>query len=466
MSADTSIIRPEKPPILIEYARPKLYKKQENVFFSTARFVYCEASTKAGKTHGCIVWIVELAILEGFKGWNGWWIAPTTAQAKIAFRRIQNSAPPSLFISKESDRYIEFPNGARIWFKSAEKPDHLYGEDVYAAVLDEASRARHDSFLAIRSTLTATRGLLRMIGNVKGKANWFYLMCRNVQRKQAALDANGVAAPAQYFKLTAYDAVDAGVLDLAEVEDAKATLTDIDFQELYMAEAADDDDAFIGSAYVEEAMQRKLVPFGPLVIGGDPSQGKRDPAAFAFKRGFTIFNVTEHAGMDEFGFIGEVVKFVEHGVKTTEGEPPMVPTRINVDATGFGATIVKTLHEKGEKYQNIVKGFHMQQRSTFPLDYGNKRAECWGELKKFLTDQINLADLYDDEGLGIELTCIRKKSDSAGRLLLEDKDDLKARGYESPNKADACSLLFAEPMSFYTVVEINYPVQRRNRNLT
>jgi hypothetical protein len=445
---------------IIEYERPYLYPMQEGVFFNDARYVYCEASTKSGKTHGCIVWIVEGAVLEGFHGWNGWWVAPTTAQAKIAMVRIKNALPRSMYKSNESERYIEFPNGARVWFKSAEKPDNLYGEDVYRAVLDEASRARHDSFLALRSTLTATGGPIRLIANVKGKSNWFYLMCRNVQRKQAVAKSEGRATSALYFKITAYDAVDAGVLELAEVEDAKANLTAQDFSELFMAEAVDDDDAFIPSSYVEEAIARTCDPFGPLIIGADPSQGRHDPAAFAFKRGFNILEVTEHAGMDEFGFIGHAMRLIEegyHGIK---------PVRMNIDATGFGAMIVKTLHEKGEKYQRIVRGFHMQQRSTYPQEYANKRAECWGEMKKAFTSTKDLFDLPDDEGLMIELTCIRKKADSAGRLLMEDKDDLKARGYESPNKADACSLLFAEPMTFYTEENIDYPLAMKRRVLS
>lgn len=447
------------PSRVIEYKRPYLYRLQENIFFNEARYVYCEASTKAGKTHGCIVWICEKALLEGFPGWNGWWVAPTTSQARIAMTRIKNAIPKHFYTVNEGEKYIQFINGARIWFKSAEKPDNLYGEDVFAVVLDEASRARHDSFKALRSTVTATRGSMRMIGNVKGKSNWFYLMCRKTQRKQTTAEDDGQIVNAKYFRLTAYDAVEAGVLELAEVEDAKAMLPSNDFGELYLAEAADDEDAFIGSAYVDEAGKRydETEAFGPLVVGGDPSQGQGDPAAFAFRRGFKIMEVTEHPTMDEFGFIGECVRLVE------EGYNGIRVARINVDATGFGATIVKALHKKGERYKTVIKGFHMQQRSLYPQEYGNKRAECWGELKKALTDQENLTAIPDDEGLAIEITCLRKKTDVAGRLLMEDKDDLKARGYDSPNKGDAVSYTYAEPVSFYSEEKINYPPAMKSR---
>jgi hypothetical protein len=66
-------------------------------------------------------------------------------------------------------------------FKSAEKPDNLYGDDVYAVVIDEASRVRQESWHAVRSTLTATRGPVRIIGNIKGRKNWFYDLARKAE---------------------------------------------------------------------------------------------------------------------------------------------------------------------------------------------------------------------------------------------------------------------------------------------
>ena len=55
-----------------------------------------------------------------------------------------------------------------LWFKGADKPDALYGEDVYAAVIDEASRCKEEAWHAVRSTLTATRGPIRIIGSGLG----------------------------------------------------------------------------------------------------------------------------------------------------------------------------------------------------------------------------------------------------------------------------------------------------------
>lgn len=430
-----------------DYERPFLYPKQEQAFFTGKRFLYCEASTKAGKTHACIVWITEKAALEGFAGWNGWWVAPTGAQAKIAMRRIKNALPAELYHANDSDGWIELINGARIWFKSGEKPDNLYGEDVYAAVIDEASRARYDSFIAIRSTLTATRGQLRLIGNVKGKQNWFYMACRAVER--------GRRENSHYERITCWDAVEAGLLAREEIEEARSDLSAGDFKELYEAEAQDDDEAFIPSQYVQAAIERGLAksvhPHGAKIIGADPSQGKHDPAAFCIRQGNVVHRIEEHKGMDEFGFIAHILRLNE----------VEKPKKIFIDGTGFGTTIGKMLHEKG--LRDIVVAHHMAARSTYPDEYENKRAECWGEGRKWLISPNDPPSLPDDDGLAIEMTCIRKTPNRSGRLQLEDKDDLKSRGYDSPNMADAWALTFAEPLTFYTSEEIRYPQQRRNR---
>jgi hypothetical protein len=222
----------------IEFVRPWLYPKQLRAIFNPldlhgnpARYSMIEASTKAGKTHGCICWLFEQAAIYGKPGRNYWWVAPVYRQAKIAFLRLKRACPKQLYHANNQDLQITLLNGAVIEFKSAEKPDNLYGDDVYAAVLDEASRMREEAWWAIRSTLTATNGPVRCIGNVKGQKNWFYKLSR--------MAAAGEPRMAHY-KMTAYDAVEGGVLKLEEVEDAKRLLPEDVFRELYLAEPSDD----------------------------------------------------------------------------------------------------------------------------------------------------------------------------------------------------------------------------------
>jgi hypothetical protein len=171
-------------------------------------------------------------MLDGAPGRNFWWVSPIFAQAKVVFRRCKRRIPRELYTKNESEMTLELSNGATIWFKSGENPDSLYGDDVYAAVIDEASRIREESWHAIRTTLTATRGPVRIIGNVKGRKNWFWKLCRLAESGEPGM---------HYGKITADMAVAAGVLDAAEIEDARRKLPPHVFKQLYEAEASDDD---------------------------------------------------------------------------------------------------------------------------------------------------------------------------------------------------------------------------------
>jgi hypothetical protein len=230
------------------YRRPWMYGKQVEAVFADERYAVIEASTKAGKTVACMVWIAEQA-MGGRAGRNYWWIAPIYAQAKIAFRRLKRGLPNHLYTSNESELTITLANGAVIWFKGAENADSLYGEDVYAAVIDEATRVREDAWHAVRSTLTATRGPVRIIGNVKGRKNWAYQLARRAESGTPDM---------HYAKLTAYDAVAAGVLDAAEVEDAKRMLPATVFNELYLAEPSDDEGNPFGIASIRACIAETL----------------------------------------------------------------------------------------------------------------------------------------------------------------------------------------------------------------
>jgi len=143
------------------------------------------------------------------------------------FRRLCRFIKSKDFFEKnETELFIKLANGAIIWFKSADKPDSLYGDDVHAVVMDEFTRMKEDSWFAVRSTVSATNGKVRFIGNVKGTNNWGYRMARQAEQGRDNWS---------YFKLTAQDAIDAGVLSEQEIEDARDVLPNDVFLELYFA---------------------------------------------------------------------------------------------------------------------------------------------------------------------------------------------------------------------------------------
>ena len=281
-----------------------------------------ESSTKAGKTVGCIAWLYEQAWLSQ-SGRNFWWIAPIYAQAKIAFRRLKRTLPQNLHQYNASELTITLPNGAVIWFKGADHPDSLFGEDVYAAVGDEASRWKKDAWYALRSTLTQTRGPVRLIGNVKGRKNFFYRLCRRAESGEPDM---------HYAKITAYDAVAAGVLDAAEIEDAKRTLPDAVFRELYLAEPSDDG----GNPFGLAAIAAQVAPFSeglPVIWGIDLAKSVDWTVCIALDAGGAVCRFERWQGPWQ-ATIPRIVRLV--------GDTPAL-----VDSTGVGDPVLEELQTDG-----------------------------------------------------------------------------------------------------------------------
>lgn len=311
----------------IEYVRPWLYPLQERFLFAPERYSVVEASTKTGKTIGCMVWLFEQAVLSP-RHRNCWWVAPTTGVAKIAFRRLKHAIPQELRETNESELTITLPNDCVIWFKGSDRPDTLYGEDVYAAVIDEATRCKEEAWHAVRSTLTATRGPVRIIGNVKGRKNWAYTLARR---------AESGAPDMHYSKLTAYDAVEAGVLALEEVEDAKRNLPDHVFRELYLAEPADDGGNPFGLDAVR-ACVAELSTAEPVVWGIDLAKSQ---------------DWTVAIGLDEAGHVCRFLRFQRPWRETIrELRHQVGKTPALVDSTGVGDPVLEELQaDEGRNFE-------------------------------------------------------------------------------------------------------------------
>lgn len=121
------------------YVRPKLYPKQSAAFFdpvdcdgNPARYSWIEGSTKSGTTVSCMAWLFEQALFKGKPGRQFWWIAPVFSQTKIAYGRMKRGLPQGLIRCNDTGQTITvIPNGAVISFKSGEKPDNQFGEDVW-----------------------------------------------------------------------------------------------------------------------------------------------------------------------------------------------------------------------------------------------------------------------------------------------------------------------------------------------
>lgn len=310
----------------VTYRRPWLYAKQREAIFCAERYGVIEASTKSGKTAGCMIWLTEQA-MACRPGQSVWWVAPVLSQSKIVFRRLKRAIPRPLYRANETELTITLANDAALHFKGADHPDSLYGEDVYAAVIDEASRVKEDAWFAVRSTLTATNGPVRVIGNVKGRKNWMYRLARKAEAGEPDM---------HYAKIVAADAVAAGLIDADEVADAERQLPANVFRELYLADASDDDGNPFGLTAIRACIAAAGLADEPAIVFGLDLAKHVD---FNVLIGLTVSGAVCHFERWQGSWEDTIAR-----VLRTVGQVPTL-----VDATGVGDPVVERLQKQGRE---------------------------------------------------------------------------------------------------------------------
>lgn len=103
-----------------------------------------------------------------------------------------------------------------------------------------------------------------------------------------------------------------------------------------------------------------------------------------------------------------------------------------VDEVGVGGGVVDLGRERGLR----VIGFGAGERAMRPSKFANRGAEAWWAFKILMEE--GLVDLDpEDEDLAAQLQSRKYWMDSAGRIHIEKKEDMKKRGLPSPDRADA-----------------------------
>ena len=188
----------------------------------------------------------------------------------------------------------------------------------------------------------------------------------------------------------------------------------------------------IKAELVQKARKTVVKSGTKLVVGVDPSRGG-DRFAVIRRKGRKMYNPEAHVGEIKLGRAVQICKKVLDEEK---------PARMFIDAGG-GADLVDRLEELG--YGNIVRAVAFGGSPLNPEKYRNKRVEMWGDMADWLADENLDVDIPDSDDLQSDLCSpLFKPRDSMDRILMESKDEMKARGVPSPDLGDAAALTFAE----------------------
>ena len=172
--------------------------------------------------------------------------------------------------------------------------------------------------------------------------------------------------------------------------------------------------------------------YAAKIITCDPAWTGGDETVIWLRQGLASQKLAVYPRNDDDGVIaGYLMNFED---EKSEDD-------VFIDA-GYGHGIYSFGKQLGRQWTLVEFG----SASSDPA-YLNKRAEMWGLMKKWLKEG---GAIPDDPQLADELTSVEyfvvPTGPNAGRIQLESKKDIKARGLPSPNRADALALSFAYPV--------------------
>jgi hypothetical protein len=191
------------------------------------------------------------------------------------------------------------------------------------------------------------------------------------------------------------------------------------------------ENSFIPSELVMQCRKTVAEKYGKLLVGVDPARFGDDRSCIIRRAGRVGFGLEKYEKKDTMEITGIV-----HNIIITEK-----PFRVFIDVGGLGAGVVDRLKELG--HSDIIVAVNFGSSPYNARQYSNKRAEMWGEMKKWMLDYP--CQIPDEDSLHGDLCGLRYSVDSNSRLKIETKADMKKRGIRSPDEADALALTFALP---------------------
>jgi phage terminase large subunit len=331
------------------------------------------------------------------------------------------------------------------WFataRTATKPENMQGfhEDNMLFIVDEASGVADDIMEAILGTLSGDNNKMLMCGNPTRTSGVFYDSHNRDRQdyrthKVSSLDSKRTSKENIKMLLRKYG------------KDSDVARVRI-YGEFPKAEA----DAFIALELVEFATGVKLEPNGEVLhLGVDVARFGDDETIIAPRIGNKVFDLNSYNKQDTMVTSGWVLNIAKSMMKQ---HIQIKQVEIKVDDSGVGGGVTdrlkEVIFEEGLPYRVIPVNNGSSPSEDEKEHYDNKGTESWAVLREILQDSFSKhmqgeepsLEFPEDERLITQLSSRKFRMTSRGKVALERKEDMKKRGLDSPDRADAVVLSF------------------------
>ena len=171
----------------------------------------------------------------------------------------------------------------------------------------------------------------------------------------------------------------------------------------------------------------------PIILGVDVARFGEDKSVICIRQGRKVIELRRYRDLDTMQLAAKVVTAIKE----------FGPVGVFVDGIGIGAGVVDRLRMLGHDIIEVNAGVKADDDAT----YYNKRIEMWDRMRIQMKEGM---DIPNDADLRNAMIGIEYGFNDKEQMRLERKQDMKKRGLDSPDDADAIALTFAEIMGDYT----------------
>ncbi len=305
-----------------------------------------------------------------------------------------------------------------------DQPEALQGvhSDHVLLVCDEASGIEENVYEAASGSMSSPGAMTLLIGNPTRATGYFWRVMNMERDRWFCLKVSGIDSPRVDPKFIEEIAQRYG-------RDSNA------FRIRCLGEwPTADDNTLIAADLIDSAMMRDVALdlTVPEIWGCDIARFGSDSSTLIKRRGLVVPEMPRSWNQFDTMMLAGAIK-AEYDASANNR-----PALIICDVIGIGAGVVDRLHE-----QNLpVLGLNVAEVPSTTGRYARLRDELWVRAKEWLGGRNVRLPRHDR--LRDDLASPRYAFLSDGRLQVESKQQMRARGLPSCDYADALNLTFAE----------------------
>ncbi len=356
----------------------------------------------------------------------------------------------TLWLNKgPADICNEFIIGAtNIYRASNPKGSFAHGQVAKVGQSESLQGAHHEHLLQIvdESSAVSDEHHEAILSTCTGEDNKLLLSSNPTRRTGYFVDSQKPNSPYERLQFSSLDSNLVSQIWIDEIARKYGISSNVYRVRVLGKFPTTDDDALILYDWIEKATERSGgIERGPMIMGVDPGRSvDGDASGIVVRSGDRVLHA-EQIWIKDVVKVGGLAIRIKN--QLIEAYPGISWSHFAVDVIGLGAGTADSLRDQGEEVVdvNVSLPSHAFNPATGQKEAGTLRDELWLDVRDWLKEGGSIRGLEQDilEVLQAELSAPKYSPGADGSTKVESKKEMKKRGIQSPNLADALCCTFA-----------------------